>query len=171
MSSIKKLFTKVSKSISSFLKYTPEKTPILDFQSPIEEPQLPMSEVDPPANSAYETASFYMAKRDSKLNNTNSVYPTTQLKFNSTNKKLSRSEYKNLQEHNCSFLKNKKVNPVMKMVQYITNDKFNNNYEDSVDMSNVSNSAFKVIGGSLRGSILNEQRKIISFNEFSSNYV
>ena len=169
MSSIKKLFTKVSKSISSLLKYTPEKTPILDFQSPIEEPQLPMSEVDPPANSVYETASFYMAKRDSKLNNTNSVYPTTQLKFNSTNKKLSRSEYKNLQEHNCSFLKNKKVNPVMKMVQYITNDKFNNNYEDSVDMSNVSNSAFKVIGGSLRGSILNEQRKIISFNDFSSN--
>ena len=173
MSSIKKLFTKVSKSISSLLRYTPEKTPILDFQLPLEEQQPPINEVDPPANSVYETASFYMAKRDSKLNNTNSVYPTTQLKFDTSNKKLSRSEYKNLPEHNFSFLKNKKVNPVMKMVQYITNDKFNNNYEDSVDMSNVSmktsNSAFKVIGGSLRGSILNEKRRIISFNDFSSN--
>ena len=173
MSSIKKLFTKVSKSISSLLRYTPEKTPILDFQLPLEEQQPPINEVDPPANSVYETASFYMAKRDSKLNNTNSVYPTTQLKFDTSNKKLSRNEYKNLPEHNFSFLKNKKVNPVMKMVQYITNDKFNNNYEDSVDMSNVSmktsNSAFKVIGGSLRGSILNEKRRIISFNDFSSN--
>ena len=173
MSSIKKLFTKVSTSISSLLKYTPDKTQILDFQSPVGESQLPLNEVDPPANSAYETASFYMAKRDSRLNNTNSIYPTTQLKFDSTNKKLSRSEYKNLPEHNFSFLKKKKVNPVMKMVQYITNDKFNNNYDDSVNMSNVSmrsnNSAFKIIGGSLRGNIFKEKRKIINFNDFPSN--
>ena len=173
MSSIKKLFTKVSTSISSLLKYTPDKTQILDFQSPVGESQLPLNEVDPPANSAYETASFYMDKKDSRLNNINSIYPTTQLKFDSTNKKLSRSEYKNLPEHNFSFLKKKKVNPVMKMVQYITNDKFNNNYDDSVNMSNVSmrsnNSAFKIIGGSLRGSIFKEKRKIINFNDFPSN--
>ena len=52
MSSIKKLFTKVSTSISSLIKYTPDKTQILDFQSPVGESQLPLNEVDPPANSA-----------------------------------------------------------------------------------------------------------------------
>ena len=176
MSAIKELFTKVKASLSSLLKYTPSKAPISDFHTPSQDNEniLPLPEDQPP-NTGYDTASFYMAKKDSKFYNTTSNYPTTQLKYETTDKKLTRSEYKNLNvyENNFSFLKKRKINSVLKMVQYITNDKFNNNCDESLNISeNVSmrtnNSAFKNIGG-FKGGILNEKRKILNFNDFSSN--
>lgn len=174
MSAIKELFTKVKASLSSLLKYTPSKAPTSDFHTPSQEIEsvLPLPEDQPP-NTGYDTASFYMAKKDSKFYNTTSNYPTTQLKYETTDKKLTRSEYKNLNDNNFSFLKKRKINSVLKMVQYITNDKFNNNCDESLNVSeNVSmrtnNSAFKNIGG-FRGGILNEKRKILNFNDFSNN--